>query len=360
MRVIQLPISVSGRGLPVRAKNTGTFSLRILQVVMAILVLTIGARRAQADAALLMEEPYGEFGRFNPTGHSAVYLNHVCAESPVKLRACRPDEYGVVISRYHRIDGFDWIAIPLVPYLYAVDQVREIPLKADAELESRLRDEYRRKQLLQIVPNISEKWGDIPNGDWIQLVGASYDRRIYGFQIKTTAQQDRHLIALFDKRRNLGRFNLFFHNCADFSRDLLNEYYPHAVHRNVLVDFGLTTPKQDARSLTKYAKKHPELPLSTFVVPQVPGSIPRSKPIDGVLESLVKSKKYAAPLVLLSPELVAGMVTMYLIDGRFQPPARDQEVTLPLQTETAAMMPDTTRRVLPKPSEGDATVSPLR
>jgi hypothetical protein len=157
---------------------------------------------------------------------------------------------------------------------------------------------------------------------------------------------------MFNKRRNVSHFNLFFHNCADFSRDLLNDYYPHAVHRNILVDFALTTPKQDARSLTKFAKRHPELTFSTFVVPQVQGGIPRSKPTHDILESLVKSKKYAAPLVLLSPEVVAGMVTVYLVDGRFKPPAHDPVVTVP--TETNPIAPDSTRRVLPKPSATDA------
>src|ERR1700729_3761025 len=55
---------------------------------------------AHASVALLMEEPYGEFGAFNPTGHAAVYLNHVCADTPTQLRMCRPGELGVVISRY--------------------------------------------------------------------------------------------------------------------------------------------------------------------------------------------------------------------------------------------------------------------
>jgi hypothetical protein len=343
------------RTKPIRASGFWMTKTRLALTTLALLAAVMGGCRALADVALLMEEPYGEFGRFNPTGHSAVYLNHACVESPVKLRACRPDEHGVVISRYHRIDGFDWIAIPLVAYLYSVDQVKDIPLTADAELESRLRDEYRRQHLLQIAPNESEKWDDIPNGDWIQLVGASYDRKIYGFQIETTPQEDRHLIALFNKRRNVSHFNLFFHNCADFSRALLNDYYPHAVHRNFLVDFGLTTPKQDARSLTKYAKRHPELAFSTFVVPQVPGTIPRSKPTEDILESLVKSKKYVVPLALLSPEVVAGMVTVYMIDGRFQPPAHDPEVTVPPLTEPNAIVPNATRRVMPKPSEIEAT-----
>jgi hypothetical protein len=227
--VIRLTIPICGRALLVPAKKMAILNSQMLKVLLIIFVLATGASRALADAALLMEEPYGEFGFFNPTGHSAVYLDHVCAESPVKLRTCRPGEYGVVVSRYHRIGGFDRIAIPLVAYLYAVDRAGDIPVTVDARLESRLRDEYRRKHLLPIAPNVSETRGDIPNGEWIQLIGASYDRKIYGFQIETTLQEDHHLVALLNQKRNVSHFNLFFHNCADFSRTLLNDYYPHAV-----------------------------------------------------------------------------------------------------------------------------------
>ena len=62
-------------------------------------------REPHGAVALLMEEPYGDFGAMNPTGHAAVYLNHICAESPTELRMCHDGEYGVVISRYHKIDG---------------------------------------------------------------------------------------------------------------------------------------------------------------------------------------------------------------------------------------------------------------
>jgi hypothetical protein len=342
--------------LPIHTTSAARPIARLLQLALVLFALTVCVNRAHADAALLMEEPYSEFGTYNPTGHSAVYLNHVCADSPTRLRMCNPDENGVVISRYHRVDGFDWIAIPLIPYLYAVDRATDIPLTADFELDARLRDEYRRRHLLQIVPNVPRKWGDIPEGEWIQLVGASFDRRIYGFQIETTSKEDQHLIALFNRGRNLGHFNLFFRNCADFSRGLVNDYYPHAIHRNFLVDLGITTPKQDARSLTKYAKGHPELGFSTFVIPQVPGNIPRSKPTDGVIESLVKSKKYIAPLAILNPEVVAGMITVYIADGRFQPPKREQEVTLPVNTKLSLVVHESGHRaLLPKPTEIDAS-----
>ena len=87
----------------------------------------LSAGPAHAAVALLMEEPYGAFGAMNPTGHAAIYLNHICADSPTSLRACHEGEYGVVISRYHKVDGYDWIAVPLVGYLYAVDNVSDIP-----------------------------------------------------------------------------------------------------------------------------------------------------------------------------------------------------------------------------------------
>ena len=185
--------------------------------------------------------------------------------------------------------------------------------------------------------------GRSTRGEWTQLIGASYDRRIYGFQIQTTADEDMQFMNKFNDSRNEGHFNLLFHNCADFSRTLLNVYYPHSVHRNFFVDLGITTPKQVARSLTKYADHHPELTFSTFMIPQVPGSIKRSHPIDGVLESVVKSKKYVLPLAVLSPQVTAGLVVAYLTDGRFKAP-KDATVELvpgdPLQ-KTADATPET-------------------
>lgn len=90
--MVRLTIPMCGRALLVHAKKMAILNSQILKVLLIMFVLATGASRALADAALLMEEPYGEFGFFNPTGHSAVYLNHVCAESPVKLRTCRPGE----------------------------------------------------------------------------------------------------------------------------------------------------------------------------------------------------------------------------------------------------------------------------
>jgi len=60
--------------------------LRAVLTMLMMLALATGGVWARADAALLMEEPYGLFGGINPTGHAAIYLNNVCAETPTRLR----------------------------------------------------------------------------------------------------------------------------------------------------------------------------------------------------------------------------------------------------------------------------------
>jgi hypothetical protein len=59
----------------------------------------------------------------------------------VKLRRCREGELGVVISRYNKVGGHDWIAIPLIPYLYAVENPDDVPLFANAKLVAFLRNQ---------------------------------------------------------------------------------------------------------------------------------------------------------------------------------------------------------------------------
>ncbi|GGH13422.1 hypothetical protein [Silvibacterium dinghuense] len=312
---------------------------------------------------MLLEEPYGEFGFFNPTGHAAIYLSDVCAETPTRLRRCQPGETGVVLSRYHAVGGYDWLAVPLIPYLYAVDDPEQIPESADQKMVLRLRDRYRRHHLADIVPDDPKH--EIPKGDWTQLVGESYDRRMYGFAVKTTEEQDGALIAEFNDRDNTSHFNLFFRNCANFSEGVINFYYPHAIHRNFIADAGLMTPKQAARSLNSYAKKHPEMDLRTFVIPQVPGSIRRSTPVDGVVESLVKSKKYVLPLAFLHPVVTGTLVAVYWGDGRFHPdpksavfePTRD-ETPVSASTQTASSQPvNITATVVPvSTTSGEATI----
>lgn len=311
------------------------------KILATLLASGACAASAYGAAALFVEEPYGHFGGLTPTGHSAVYLSRVCAETPVKLRMCSPGEAGVVISRYHRVGGYDWIAVPLLPYLYAVESSDQVPASADAEMVASLRDTYRRTHFSDIVPD--RKDGSMPEGDWTQLVGSSYDRKIYSLGIETTVAQDERLVETLNARRNKTHFNLFFYNCADFSRFVINFYYPRAVHRGILNNLGIMTPKQAARTLAKYSRRHSDLEFTSLEIPQVPG-LARSTPLRDVMEGFVKSKKYVVPAAVLHPLFVGGVAVVYATQAIFgdrppevkDAPLKPQEIAVRLEEEDSS------------------------
>jgi hypothetical protein len=305
---------------------------------------------ACASVAVLVEEPYGGISGMNPAGHSAVYLDHVCAASPTMLRQCAEGELGVVVSRYNDVGGYDWLAIPLLGYLYAVDSAADVPASVDKEAEAWLREHYRQVHLMAVAPNRED--GSAPDGNWYQLVGSAYDRTLYGFQVKTTAEQDAALIAIFNDRKNKQRYNGAFRNCADFARVTINRFYPYAVRRNFLADLGITTPKQVAHALSKYGKKHPEAELTMFVVPQVAGSLPRSRAVKGVTESLLTRKRYVVPITAMQPIATGVMFVAYMGSGRFAMPKDAPVLSLQSEREVAAVGEFTAaEEELPAPSE---------
>jgi len=189
-------------------------SLKISRLVTFLVVVSC-ASQVRAEATLLLEEPYGRFGAFTGTGHAAVYLSGVCAESPTVLRPCREGETGVVLSRYNRIAGYDWLAVPLIPYLYAVEEPGEIPLFANPKIVAFLRNQYRKNHLEAVAPD--DRNGEPPPGNWTELAGAAYDRTIYGFSIETSGEQDDLFIREYNSRPNVSRFDLLTNNCADFA-----------------------------------------------------------------------------------------------------------------------------------------------
>jgi hypothetical protein len=282
--------------------------------------------RSFAQAALLMEEPYGFFGIVNPTGHTAIYFNRICAETPVKLRRCEPGETGAVVSRYEGIDGYDWIAIPLVPYLYSVERIDAVPAQVDRDQVNRMRDRYHEQHLMSLGENAPA--GDFWHGGWTELVGVAYERRIYAFRFNTTEAQDDAFIAKMNDAENLSHFQLLFNNCSDFARAALEEYFPGTFKRSIFPDAGVTTPKQITYKLVRYAKKHPEEALQVYEIPQIPGYRRASKRNKSISESLITTV-YAIPIVMLNPYLGGGLFVDYLVRGRYRLTPKHPEVLGP-------------------------------
>jgi len=266
--------------------------------------------KVYADATLLIEAPINFLGHVSSTGHAALLVDDLCSDDHIHMRWCRAGEDGAVIGRYKGIDGYDWLAMPPGPYLFAVDSADEIPATVSTAEVEHLRAEYRTNH-----PGNFEK--DPPKDGWIQLLGASYRRRIICVQLHTVTAQDERLMQWLNSRPNKTHFNFFFSNCADFARQMLDVLFPGGVHRNFIFDFGMTTPKQLESSLHHYARRHPELEYEVHELPQVPGNIPRSGRLYGVTESFVKSKTYLLPVALLDPIGIGSVAALGIADRRY-------------------------------------------
>jgi hypothetical protein len=333
-----------------------TCARRTIGLALTVLALMAGTvRRSHAQAAVLMEEPYGFFGVLNPTGHIAVYFAHICAETPVKLRRCEPGEQGTVIARYSGIAGYDWVAMPLIPYLYSVEELSDVPVRVDKQTVRRLRNRYHEDHLGYLGEGAFE--GSFVRGGWTQLVGAAFERRIYAFRFATTDEQDEAVIQHLNTRANRSEFNLVYNNCADFARAVLNIYFPRTFRRYFFPDAGMTTPKQITYKLTKYSRKHPEIHLAVFQIPQVPGYRRISHSNKSVSASLITTG-YVVPIFFLNPYVGGAIVLDYLTRGRFPSVPEIVQVLSPdelftLQSPTGWAL----RAVRPVPQESNASAT---
>jgi hypothetical protein len=191
---------------------------------------------------------------------------------------------------------------------------------------TRLRDRYREAHLLSLGLDLQS--GSFVHGGWTQLVGVAYERRIYAFRFSTTHAQDDALIERLNSGPNRSHFDLLFNNCADFGRVVLNAYFPRTFRRAIFPDAGMTTPKQISQKLVKYARRNPEVELTVFEIPQVPGYRRQSRPNKSIAESLITTG-YAVPIVILNPYVAGGLLADYLVRGRYHLIPRDPQVLGP-------------------------------
>jgi len=288
-----------------------SFTLLVLLVLIPV--------SARADVSLFLGEAIGYSGEWTGSGHTAIYFSNICSDGHVQLRLCAPGERGVVISSYPNFGEhapYQWIAVPVIPYLYGVESERDIPLYANGKVRTLLRETYRQKHLRNIVPDTTD--GSLPKGQWRPMLASVLNRDVYSFNVKTMPEEDARLVREFNELPNKRNFGTFYNNCADFARIVLNRYFPGATHRDVLNDFTMsTTPKAVAKSLTGYATKRPERLFNITRYPQVSGTIWRSFDVRNLTEMGFLSRKYYIPSLIFNPYVAAIFATTYLTTGRF-------------------------------------------
>jgi hypothetical protein len=218
---------------------------------------------------------------------------------------------------------FEWNIAPLSIYLYGVENPQDRPLFASQKIKGLLEERYREKFLSGYCSGpactTSKK------AQWRYMVGAALTRGIYIFVVKTTVEQDRALIEEFNALPNQNHFNGVWRNCANFTKRVINTYFPHATRAEYLNDFGMTSPKAVARSFTRYALRRPELQFHVLHFAQVPGVIKLSSmPRDGT-EQLYHSKKLLAPMIFFGYHELPFFVASYVLTGRFNPEREAEE-----------------------------------
>lgn len=328
-----------------RSLTAGLLVRISIACVLALAVVGLTCPRANADVGVVLNESLDQsVDKISSTGHSAVYFSRICPESPILLRLCGPGENGSVMSNYINIGedhSFEWNVVPLNIYLYGVEDLRNRPIFGSLKVKHLLELRYRDLYLTSLCTNSSCQNSE--KAEWREMVAATMIRSVYIFVIKTTEEQDRKLIAEFNDSQNKNHFNGITRNCADFTRRVINTYFPKATHPDYLNDFAMTTPKAIARSFTRFAHKHPELDLRILHFAQVPGTIERSRDVRDGTEQLYRSKKFLIPMLIFADYGVPVVAASYLLTGRFNPehefersPATEETLSRSNQNERAS------------------------
>jgi hypothetical protein len=294
----------------------------VAKFALAAILVCVGTTVAFGDAGVVLNESLDtSVARVTGSGHAAVYLSNICADrSPVKMRLCRPGEQGSVLSNYTTLgedQPYEWNIVPLSVYLYGVEDPRDRPLVSSREIKAALEERYREKYLSTICTGARCRYSN--SAEWREMVGATLERSVYFFVVRTSEEQDREVIAEFNSLPNVNHFNGMTRNCADFTRRVMNIYFPHAVRPDYINDFFMTSPKAVARSLTKYAQKNPELAFRVLHFAQVPGTIKRSEECRSGTEQLYHSKKLVVPLGVLAWQAVPAVTAFYIATAHFNP-----------------------------------------
>ena len=306
-------------------------------------LLALVCSQARADVGVILNETLNEsVARVTGSGHTAVYFSRICPDSPVKLRLCRPDENGSVMSNYINLgedERYEWNIAPFNLYVYGVDEPTNRPVFGTEKIKTLLEERYREQALEGYCTAKDCLKSD--KAEWREMVGSSMIRSMYIFVVQTTVQQDLDLIAKFNAMPNENHFNGFTRNCADFTKGVVDTYFPHSAHRDVINDFGMTSPKAVARTFSHYAQEHPESNFRVLHFSQLPGTIKRSTEPRSGTEQLYRSKKLLIPMVIFADHELPVVAAAYLITGRFNPEREfEQHAKVePVQLNASAQLP---------------------
>jgi hypothetical protein len=299
----------------------GNLLRMFLRVAGLAAVVWLGlARDARADIGVVVDDPTTiGVSWFTHAGHSLVYLSDVCAASPVRARLCRPGEAGSVVSMYpdfHEVKDYAWNIVPLNFYLEGLQTPGDRLLYGSEQVKAALELHARVNALYGVCGD--HGCPQQPHAYWRDMVAATVDRDMFIYAVHTSRAQDAKIVAWLNDSTNRNRYNSLTNNCSNFTSALVNMVFPHSVHRDLVNDLGMMSPKGAAHSFTHWAARRPELGLYTLHFAQQPGPMPRGGIARSGTEDGFHMKKYLIPAALIGDHEVAGsFFVAYYLTGRF-------------------------------------------
>ncbi|RRA47923.1 hypothetical protein [Acidipila sp. EB88] len=298
------------------------FRCRFSLGLLALCALAAVPARADIGVALADPTTIG-VSEWTHAGHSLVYLSGVCADTPVHARLCAPGEQGSIVTMYpdfHEDQPYSWNIVPLSLYLEGSLVPGERLLYASHNVKRAL-EQHGRATFLRPVCN--HACTDQPHSYWHDLVGSTIDRDLFFFVVHSASSsdelaQDQAIVDRLNDAPNRNQYRTLTNNCSDFTRGLVNSVFPHSVHRDVLNDLAMMSPKAAVHSFTTWAVRHPGLDFYTLHFAQQPGDMPRTGVARSGTEDGFHMKKYLIPAALIGDHEVAGsFFVAYYCTGRF-------------------------------------------
>ena len=269
-------------------------------------IFLVLSRPAAADIGVIVLEPIKTLGYVTRAGDVATYLSNVCPDdSPVRMRLCRPDERGGVVSKHtsHGRNGeYDWSIAPFDEFVYGTAAADLAPMISTPQLR------------------------DIVHG-------ARLDRTLYLFSIPTTRGDDQRIIDAFNRTSNTSHFNVFYDNCSDQARMFFSLVLPRKDISDRTNGLTMQTPKGLAKSLVDLAREHPEFQLRVERYAQTAGAGPRSREVLFPMENVYRNPSFA-PYWFFEGfrEFAAGAFVYHKVFSRFSVPGAFVRFASPAST----------------------------
>ena len=270
--------------------------ITIARLLLVSAIVLAAASPGRADVGVIVLEPIRALGYFTRVGHAGTYFSNICPDgSPVRMRLCLPGENGGVISKYSPLsenENYDWAIVPFEQYMHGLASADLAPMIGTPGLQSAI-ERYSFGPLFSSALTAGED-GNLPDGQWSNALATRFDRTIYIFSVETSPADDAILVAAFNSAPNESRFNFFYRNCSNQTKEILDLILPDIeVIGNRTSGMTMETPKGLAKRLVERALERPELQLRVHRYAQMPGTFGRSRDVLFPMENTYRNLSLA-------------------------------------------------------------------